>query len=175
MPLNNMTTTVGCPERCCFSTWLSVILCVYGCRSLTWFCWIFNLMWCWSSVWNRVCSKCTYYNVFRLWPRELVQGCLDGLLVIVKGTALGQSALIPNPAIFVRAYQTPGYFDCLLFPLELLAGVLRNNIKVMVCLVNDFGIAQLLWNLKKYEKILPRSKRLICWLLNIFVSVLVYK
>ena len=65
-------------------------------------------------------------------------------LVIVKGTALGQSALIPNPAIFVRAYQTPGYFDCLLFPLELLAGVLRNNIKVMVCLVNDFGIAQLL-------------------------------
>ena len=67
-------------------------------------------------------------------------------LVVVKDAVLGELALIPYPAIFVRAYQAPGYFDCLLFPLklllfplELLAGVLRNNIKVMLCRVYNLA------------------------------------
>ena len=60
-------------------------------------------------------------------------------LVVVKDAVLGELALIPYPAIFVRAYQAPDYFDCLLFPLELLAGVLRNNITVMLCRVNNLA------------------------------------
>ena len=60
-------------------------------------------------------------------------------LVVVKDAVLGELALIPYPAIFVRAYEAPGYFDCLFFPLELLAGVRRNNIKVMHRRVNNLA------------------------------------
>ena len=82
-------------------------------------------------------------------------------LVVVKDAVLGELSLFPYPAIFVRAYEAPGYFDCLLFPLVLLAGVLRNNIKVMLCRVYNLAKLSCYETLYKCEFLFERFRTLI--------------